>query len=48
MIPRLDDGLCWQPTARDLEAQFNVILPDDRGHGLSERVRPGEKVERQS
>jgi pimeloyl-ACP methyl ester carboxylesterase len=40
-----DDGLCWQPTAHDLEAQFDVILPDARGHGLSERVRPGEKVD---
>lgn len=39
-----DDGLCWQPTARDLEAEFDVILPDARGHGLSERVKRGEKV----
>lgn len=40
-----DDGLCWQPTARDLEADFDVIMPDARGFGLSERVRPGEKVD---
>ncbi len=40
-----DDGLCWQPTAADLEAEYDVILPDARGHGLSERVRPGEPVD---
>jgi N-formylmaleamate deformylase len=40
-----DDGLCWQPTAHDLEAAYDVIMPDARGHGLSERVRPGESVD---
>jgi len=40
-----DDGLCWQPTAADLEAEYDVILPDARGHGFSERVRPGEIVD---
>jgi N-formylmaleamate deformylase len=40
-----DNGLCWTPVARDLEAEFDVILPDMRGHGLSERVRPGEAVD---
>ena len=40
-----DDGLCWLPTARDLQAEFDVIMPDARGHGLSERVKPGEKVD---
>jgi N-formylmaleamate deformylase len=43
-----DDGLCWQPTAADLEAEYDVILPDARGHGLSERVRPGEPVDMDS
>jgi len=40
-----DDGLCWQPTAAELEAEYDVILPDARGHGFSERVRPGEPVD---
>jgi N-formylmaleamate deformylase len=40
-----DNGLCWTPTARDLEADYDVIMPDMRGHGLSARVQPGEKVD---
>ncbi len=35
-----DDGLCWSAAARDLEGQFDIILPDARGHGLSERLVP--------
>jgi len=40
-----DDGLCWQMTAAELEAKYDVILPDARGHGFSERVRKGEPVD---
>ncbi len=40
-----DNGLCWTPPARDLEADYDVIMPDMRGHGLSQRVQPGEKVD---
>jgi pimeloyl-ACP methyl ester carboxylesterase len=40
-----DNGLCWTPTARDLEAEYDVIMPDMRGHGLSQRVQLGEKVD---
>jgi pimeloyl-ACP methyl ester carboxylesterase len=40
-----DNGLCWTPTARDLETDYDVIMPDMRGHGLSGRVQPGEKVD---
>ncbi|HEY9077411.1 MAG TPA: alpha/beta hydrolase [Anaerolineaceae bacterium] len=40
-----DHGLMWTPTARDLEAEYDVIMPDMRAHGLSERVQPGEKVD---
>lgn len=40
-----DNGLCWTATARDLESDYDVIMPDMRGHGLSERVQPGEKVD---
>ena len=40
-----DNGLCWLPVARDLEAEYDVILPDARGHGLSARVQPGETID---
>jgi N-formylmaleamate deformylase len=40
-----DNGLCWTPTARDLESEYDVIMPDMRAHGLSARVQPGEKVD---
>jgi len=40
-----DNGLCWTPVARDLESDYDVIMPDMRGHGLSARVQPGEKVD---
>jgi N-formylmaleamate deformylase len=40
-----DNGLCWTPVARDLEAEYDVVMPDMRGHGLSERVQPGDKVD---
>ncbi len=40
-----DNGLCWLPVARDLEAEYDVILPDARGHGKSQRVQPGELVD---
>jgi pimeloyl-ACP methyl ester carboxylesterase len=31
-----DSGLCWTRVARDLESDYDVILPDARGHGLSD------------
>jgi N-formylmaleamate deformylase len=40
-----DNGLCWTPTARDLEAEYDVIMPDMRGHGLSARVQPDEEMD---
>ena len=40
-----DNGLCWSPTARALEAEYDIIMPDARGHGLSARVQPGEEVD---
>jgi pimeloyl-ACP methyl ester carboxylesterase len=33
-----DSGLCWTPVARQLEADYDVIMLDARGHGLSEVV----------
>ena len=40
-----DNGLCWLPVARDLEADYDVIMPDARGHGLSARVVPGQETD---
>jgi pimeloyl-ACP methyl ester carboxylesterase len=40
-----DNGLCWADTAQDLEDNYDVIMPDMRGHGLSERVQPGSKTD---
>jgi len=30
-----DDGLCWTRVVSDLEKEYDVILPDARGHGKS-------------
>jgi len=40
-----DAGLCWIRLARALEEDYDVIMPDARGHGLSERVKAGESVD---
>jgi N-formylmaleamate deformylase len=40
-----DAGLCWLPVARDLEAEYDIILIDARGHGRSARVSPGEAID---
>ena len=36
-----DDGLCWTRLARALESDYDVIMPDARGHGLSEAPEGG-------
>jgi pimeloyl-ACP methyl ester carboxylesterase len=36
-----DDGLCWTRVARALEADYDVIMPDARGHGLSAALESG-------
>ena len=36
-----DNGLCWTPVARALEADYDVIMPDARGHGLSAAPEEG-------
>jgi pimeloyl-ACP methyl ester carboxylesterase len=41
-----DYGLCWLPVAQILAADYDVILPDARGHGQSSRVQPGEVTNR--
>lgn len=37
-----DDGLCWTNLARELEKDFDIILPDARGHGLSDPPTPSD------
>ncbi|MBO0709438.1 MAG: alpha/beta hydrolase [Candidatus Dormibacteraeota bacterium] len=32
-----DSGLCWTRVARDLETDYDVVMPDARGHGRSDR-----------
>jgi N-formylmaleamate deformylase len=36
-----DDGLCYHRLAKVLEADYDVIMPDARGHGLSEAPETG-------
>lgn len=36
-----DDGLCWTPIAEALSDGFDVVMPDLRGHGLSEAPDTG-------
>ncbi|MGH2460945.1 MAG: alpha/beta fold hydrolase [Chloroflexota bacterium] len=36
-----DSGLCWTRLARAIEADYDVIMPDARGHGLSEAPENG-------
>jgi N-formylmaleamate deformylase len=36
-----DSGLCWTRVARALESDYDVILPDARGHGLSDAPQSG-------
>jgi len=34
----MDNGLCWAPLGRVLASDYDVILPDARGHGLYEAM----------
>ena len=36
-----DDGLCWTPVAEALEAEYDVIMVDARGHGQSDAPETG-------
>src|SRR5262245_60062606 len=36
-----DSGLCWTRLTRALEADYDVIMPDARGHGLSDAPATG-------
>ena len=36
-----DSGMCWTPIAQQLEGQYDLIMPDARGHGLSDQPEGG-------
>lgn len=36
-----DDGLCWTPVAAALEADYDVVMVDARGHGRSDAPEQG-------
>ena len=37
-----DDGLCWTNLAREFQGQYNIIMFDARGHGLSDPPSPSD------
>jgi N-formylmaleamate deformylase len=37
----MGSGSCWAPLARALEGEFDVVMPDARGHGRSTAPRSG-------
>jgi pimeloyl-ACP methyl ester carboxylesterase len=40
-----DSGLCWTRVARALEGEYDVIMPDARGHGFSDGPETGFSIE---
>src|SRR5436190_21402204 len=38
-------GACWSPLARAVEAEFDVVMPDARGHGNSSTPLTGYRYE---
>ncbi len=40
-----DSGLCWHQLARDLEADYNILMYDAYGHGKSSRVDPDKRFD---
>lgn len=36
-----DNGLCWSPLAHALENEYDIIMVDARGHGLSDKPESG-------
>ncbi len=38
-----DNGMCWKPTADLLAEEYDVVMPDAQGHGLSDRLGPDVK-----
>ena len=42
-----DDGLCWTDLAQELEEDYDVIMADARGHGLSDPPAKSDAVDAQ-
>jgi pimeloyl-ACP methyl ester carboxylesterase len=40
-----DDGLCWSRVARDLEGEYDLVMPDARGHGRSGGIATGFSID---
>jgi len=40
-----DNGLCWGELAKDLEANYDVIMYDAYGHGKSSRIDPKKRFD---
>lgn len=40
-----DMGLCWQPFAADLEADYDILMYDAYGHGRSSRIDPDSRFD---
>ena len=40
-----DNGLCWVRVAEALRERYDVIMPDTRGHGLSDKPASGYAIE---
>lgn len=38
-------GMCWIPLARALEGEYDIVIPDARGHGESSTPRSGYRYE---
>jgi pimeloyl-ACP methyl ester carboxylesterase len=38
-----DDGLCWTNFAKELERDYDIIMWDARGHGLSDPPKPADE-----
>ena len=43
-----DNGLCWTNLARELEDEYDVIMPDARGHGLSDPPSKSDSADAQA
>src|SRR5918997_3105648 len=37
-----DDGLCWTNLAREFQDQYDIVMFDARGHGLSDPPSPSD------
>jgi len=43
-----DNGLCWTNLAKELVDDYDIILPDARGHGLSDPPRRSDSADAQA